>query len=131
MDNESACASLPDFEVRYRFYNAEEGGRANGQPLQGFRCDWRYEEDDIGGTELYMIWPEFLDKQGSPLPAGTPVPASGMAEMTILSPEMRTHVHRRRIKVRVRGYLMEGSRRVAEAVVTRLLAVAAERDGEI
>jgi len=43
--------------------------------------------------------------------------------MWILIPEMRAEIHRARIQPGVRGYFMEGGRRVAEAVVTRVIGL--------
>ena len=42
----------PDFEVRYRFFTVEEGGRAVGAPWQHYRCDWAYDGDDISVNGL-------------------------------------------------------------------------------
>ena len=70
-----------------------------------------------------MIWPEFLAEDGNVLPDGLPVPWTGKASMWILIREMRSELHRMRIKEGVRGYFMEGSRRVAEAVVTRIIGL--------
>jgi hypothetical protein len=61
----------PDFEVHYRFYSAAEGGRHSGPPRQHvYRCDWAYDGDDISQTGIYMIWPEFLARDGSVIPDG-------------------------------------------------------------
>lgn len=43
--------------------------------------------------------------------------------MWVLAPEMRAWVHQHRIREGVQGFFVEGSRRVAEAVVTRVLAL--------
>ena len=113
----------PDFEVRYRFFTREEGGRISGPPWQHYRCDWAYADDDISAAGIYMIHPEFTAEDGSILPEGIPVPWSGTATMWILVPEMRAEIHRSRIAEGVRGYFMEGSHRVAEAVVTRVIGL--------
>lgn len=109
------------FEVRYRFLTPEEGGRRTGQLHQGYRCDWAY--DDISETGLYMIYPQFLAEDGSVFPEGRPVPVSGIATMWILSHEMRVQVHRQRIRPGVKGYMMEGPRRIAGAIVTRVVGL--------
>ena len=72
---------------------------------------------------IFMIHPEFIDEQGLVRPERVPVPVSGLAAMWILIPEMRAKVHCIRIAEGVHGYFMEGSRRVAEAVVTRVLGL--------
>src|SRR5687768_6917942 len=102
-----------DFEVRYRFFTQEEGGRISGPAWQHYRCDWAYADDDITETGIYMIHPEFTAEDGSVLAEGFPVPWSGTATMWILVPEMRAEIHRARIAEGVRGYFMGGSHRVA------------------
>ena len=110
-----------DFEVTYRFYSPEEGGRKSGPPAQLYRSDWSYDGDDIAETGIYMIWPIFLDQNGSIIDPDVFVPSQGIAQMFIVNEEVRESVHARRLRPGVRGYLMEGDKRVAEAVVTRLL----------
>ena len=117
-----------DFEVRYRFYTAEEGGRRTGPAWQYARSDWAYDGDDVAQTGIYMIWPEFMTEDGVVQPEGSPVPWSGLATTWILVPEMRTRVHRSRIHDGVHGYFMEGGRRTAEAIVTRLLGLHSNPD---
>lgn len=112
-----------DFEVRYRFLAAEEGGRFTGPPRQPYRCDWAYDGDDISQAGVFMIHPEFLSPDGSVLPQGSPVGSIGLATMWILDPAMRAGIHRQRIRSSVRGFFMEGSRRVAEAEVTRVIGL--------
>lgn len=114
---------LPDFKVRY--WLLLEGGR---QYYQRMRCDWAYEGDDIAETGIYMIWPEFLALDGSVVPQDTPIPVSGMATMWIMSPEMRRQVHCSRIQLGVKGYFMEGGRRVAEAIVTEMIGLHSNAD---
>ena len=110
-----------DFEVRYRFFTAEEGGRKS-VPRQHIRWDFLYDGDDPQRDGAFIIWPEFVDPAGSPLPEG-PVPSHGLAQMFILSDSMREQVHRHRIAVGVKGYFIEGLKRVAECEVTRLIGL--------
>jgi hypothetical protein len=117
----------PDFEVRYRFLTSEEGGRCTGPPFQHYRSDWSYDGDDPS-KGIYMIYPKFLAEDGSVFPEGVPVPVSGIATMWILSHDMRLQVHRERILEGVRGYFMEGARRVAEATVTRVIGLHTNTD---
>jgi hypothetical protein len=112
-----------DFEVRYRLLAAEEGGRVTCPPRQPYRCDWAYDGDDISQTGIFMIHPEFLSSDGSVLPQGSTVGSTGLATMWILDPAMRAGIHRQRIQSGVRGFFMEGSRRVAEAEVTRVIGL--------
>jgi hypothetical protein len=119
----NASEQLPDFEISYRFLSLAEGGRQNWTPYQHYRCDWSYEGDNIVETGIYMIWPEFLAADGSIFPNDIPVPISGIATMWIVSPEMRLQVHSQRIKLGIKGYFMEGQRRVAEAIVTGVIGL--------
>ena len=111
----------PDFSVRYRFFTAAEGGRA-GAPRQHIRWDFLYHGDDPQRDGLYMIWPEFLDDAGKPLPDG-PVPYEGIAHMFILSDDLREQVHQRRLAIGLKGYFVEGPKRVAECEVTELIGL--------
>ena len=114
-----------DFEVHYRFYTPGEGGRQQ-LPGQHYRCDWSYDGDDVQRVGIFMIHPEFMTADGEVFPefevAGR-VPQEGRATMWILVPEMRGSIHQHRIAVGVRGYFMEGSMRVGEAIVTRIIAL--------
>jgi len=119
---------VQDFDVRYRFLTPTEGGRSSGPPHQGYRSDWAYDGDYIEQTGTYMIWPEFEDETGKVIPQGQPVPATGHARMWIVVDYMKESVHRRRIAVGVKGYFMEGSKRVAEAEVINIAGLAANKE---
>ena len=106
----------PDFKIRYRFIPYEEGGRVQA-PYQGYRSDFHYDGEDVKTDGIYMIYPEFLNQDGSiMLEEETPVPESGEAYMWILSDEMKEY-HRERVVPNRLVWLMEGSRKVAEATV--------------
>ncbi|WP_397385192.1 hypothetical protein [Prosthecobacter sp.] len=113
----------PDFEVAYRFFTSEEGGRLSGPPGQHYRCDWAYSGDDIQRDGIFMIHPEFLTAEGEVDNEEHPVALQGTATMWILIPEMRNEVHQKRIKPGIQGYFMEGNKRVAEATVTKIIAL--------
>lgn len=76
----------------------------------------------ITETGIYMIYPDFLDDMGDSLPTDSPVPVDVElpARMTILVDEMRERIHSKRIKVGVRFFCHEGSKQVAEGVVTKI-----------
>jgi hypothetical protein len=114
---------LHDFLVRYHFLSSEEGGRTSGPPFQGYRCDWAYDGDDIEKTGIYMIWPEFENESSGVILEKQIVPPDGTARMWIVSPELREEIHRARIKVGVKGYFMEGGKKVAEAEVISLVGL--------
>jgi hypothetical protein len=112
----------PDFTSRYRFYTPEEGGRQH-LPGQYYRGDFMYAEDSPQDG-IYMIHHEFTGEDGMVLPEATlPIPRSGTARMWIVVPEIRGKVHCRRIAEGTRYYIMEGSRRVGEGVVTGILGL--------
>jgi hypothetical protein len=70
-----------------------------------------------------MIWPIFVNEDGIPLRNGTQVPAEGAARMLVVDDQLRESVHRQRLAVGVKGFLVEGSKRVAEATVTKFVAL--------
>jgi hypothetical protein len=86
-----------------------------------YRPDWVYPDDPP--KQCWMIWPSFEDGAGRSLKRGTRVSGQGFASMTIVDPQMRAEVHRGRIVVGLRGFMVEGSRRVAEAEVVEILAL--------
>ncbi len=55
---------IHDFEVKYRLYSFEEGGRRT-IPIQGIRWDFWYEHEEHKPNRLYMIYPEFNDSNGN------------------------------------------------------------------
>ena len=112
----------PDFRVKYRFLSENEVGRKS-PPLQGYRCDWLYSEDDPNPVGIWMIWPEFEDEHQKPLLREQIASIQGTARMWILSHECRVEVHRERIKLGTHGYFVEGSRKIAEAEVIEILGL--------
>ena len=112
-----------DFNVQYRFYSFEEGGRTF-LPTQGYRCDFAYQEDDIIETGIYMIHPEFEDNDGNIILDDTiTINQKGTARMWISLPEMREEIHKYKIKIGTKGYFMEGSRRVGEVEVIKIVGL--------
>jgi hypothetical protein len=110
----------PDFVVAYHIYAPENGGRK--VTYQHLRCDFMYEGDDPSEDGIFMIHPEFLDTNGFPLKEEHPVPLEGKASMWVLVPSMRA-LHSSRIKVGVKGYFMEGSRKVGALEVTKIVGL--------
>lgn len=70
-----------------------------------------------------MIWPTFLDTDGSPFERGAIVDISKpiTALMTIISDELRVSEHQKRISPGVEFYLRRGSGTNAEGKVLRIL----------
>ena len=118
----------PDIKVRYRFLSAEEGGGKLYVPFQGLKRDWAYVGDDINKTGIYMIWAEFEDGDGQPLPVGSLVPLQGTARMYIASDELRQQINRKRIRIGTKGFFMEGARKIAEAEVISIINLHYDRE---
>lgn len=110
-----------DFEAEIRIFRNNEGGRRL-PPFNGIRWDFAYAGDDIQETGLFMIHPDFMDDDGDSFPTDRPlqVDCTLRARMIVVSDEMREKVHRKRIAEGVRFYCHEGSRRVAEGIVTKI-----------
>ncbi|MFD0675226.1 hypothetical protein [Cohnella sp. GCM10027633] len=110
-----------DFTVRYRFYSVAEGGRKY-IPHQGYRADFAFEEDFVNRPlSLRVIHPEFEDKENQIiLNDAVSVPICGTARMWVLIATARRERDVKTIKLGMKGYFMEGSRRVAEAEVIEI-----------
>ncbi|WP_316785347.1 hypothetical protein [Pedobacter frigiditerrae] len=108
-----------DFRVKYNFKKPEDGGRQTGEPYQGIRSDFSYAEET--GNGMYMIWPEFEDKNGDVLLYNDkPVPNSGTARMWIINNQMRPF-HYEKIKVGIKGHFREGGLFSADCEVIEIL----------
>ena len=109
-----------DFIVEYRFFSPEEGGRKTGNPIQGYRSDFMY-SDDENLKKLWMIWPEFLDNDDNIiLDKSLRVPTSGKAKMWILN-EALIELHKGRIKIGLKAFFMEGRHKTAECEVIQIV----------
>ncbi len=107
-----------DFKVKYKLYPREEGGRRI--TYQGLRCDFSYLGDDIADG-IYIIHPEFEDINGNIiLDTDEPVPLESTARMWILSPQMRELVHKDRISIGTKGFMMEGPRKIGKLEVIEI-----------
>ena len=110
-----------DFIVIYRLYSQSEGGRK--VTLQHLRCDFMYDGDNPKNDSIYMIHPEFSDANGLPYKEEAIIPLEGKSAMWILVPEMQKSIHQQRIKIGVKGYFMEGSRKVGEVRVDEIVSL--------
>ena len=109
-----------DFIVQYRFFSPEEGGRPNGNPVQGYRSDFMYSGDEKI-RQQWMIWPEFLDNEDSIiLDKSLRVSTSGKAKMWVLN-EALIELHKGRIKIGLKAFFMEGRYIVAECEVIQIV----------
>lgn len=107
----------PDFRVTYRLFTEEEGGRKT-PAYQHIRWDFCY-EDSAMPTGNLMVYPEFLDPDGKMIPNGPFAPV-GQAAMFCLSTSGQTS-HHPYIRPGVRGYFVEGARRVGVCEVVEVL----------
>jgi uncharacterized protein (DUF433 family) len=110
-----------DFQVTYRLFTTEEGGRKIPAG-QGIRWDIRYAEETR--PHNYMVYPEFIDPDGFIVPNGPFAPV-GRANMFILNSDLRS-VHRQLIRPGTRGYFMEGNRRMGVWEVAEVLGLRQE-----
>lgn len=116
---------LPDFEVQYEIYD-----EVASNFTQGARCDFLYEEDNPKTNGIHMIWPEFLDDNGKVILNKTINPKKqGLATMWIGMHESRVKVHRPRLKVGTKGHWVTGSKKIADVVVTKILGLFENEDG--
>ncbi len=114
----------PDFRVSYRFIPYSEGGRVQ-VPYQGYRSDFHYEGEDMQKYGIYMVWPEFLNADGTVIVRPeTMTPESGEAFMWILFFDKMREYHRARAIPGRRGWFMEGAHKVAEATIIEQIGLA-------
>lgn len=117
----------PDFEAEIAILTEEQGGRKM-PPFNYIRWDFGYAEDNPLepkrnlDAQIYMIWPNFLDDDGTPIEKGIPLIGTYNARMHILVREMMDY-HRKRILVGLKFNCHEGARIVARGVVTKLRAI--------
>jgi hypothetical protein len=109
-----------DFEAEITLLTPEQGGR-NLPPHNYIRWDLGY-TDRKPDDPIYMIWPNFLDDRGFPIPKGVPIEGRMIARMHILVKEM-VGFHRQRLLVGTEFNCHEGRRVVAKGIVTKLLAL--------
>lgn len=115
-----------DFIVKYRFFTEKEGGRITGTPIQGYRSDFMYIEDEVKDKNKYKMWmihPEFLDINNNVILDKTiRVLQTGKAQMWILN-ESLYEMHKNRIKIGQKGFFMEGSNKTAECEVIEIISL--------
>jgi hypothetical protein len=109
-----------DFEAEITILTLEQGGRIQ-PPFNYIRWDLGYADRDHDDP-IYMIWPNFLDAHGSPIPKGIPIEGTLIARMHILVKEMMDF-HKQRLFVGTNFNCHEGRRVVARGKVTKLLAI--------
>ena len=113
----------PDFLVKYRFLDEDEGGRSS-LPFQGYRSDIFYEGGDLQKDGIYAVWPEFLDTSLQVITdANTQVPTTGHAYMWIAFFDEMWQFHQKQAQPSKHGWFMEGSRKIASFTVVEQIGL--------
>ncbi len=105
------------FEAEITILTESEGGRRS-PPHNGIRWDFTYAENNPE-NKMYMIWPEFVDDNGDAIDRGVFLEGTLKARMHIVSEKMLP-LHVEKIHVGTEFYCMEGPKRVAHGVVTKV-----------
>lgn len=92
---------------------------------QGIKFDLMYEGDESGA---WMIYYALLDGERRLLPHGVVCQGEVKAYFRILNPELRATVHKQRVKPGIRFFVVVGSHKVAEGVVTEVLHLSDKSD---
>lgn len=85
---------------------------------QGMKHDFMYEGDK---NRAWMIHYALLDAERNLLPEGTLCEGEVKAYFRVLNPELRLTIHKQRIQPGIKFYVVAGSYKVAEGVVTEVL----------
>ncbi|MFT6458774.1 hypothetical protein [Pseudophaeobacter arcticus] len=109
-----------DFEAEITILTSAQGGR-NTPTYNFIRWDLGY-PDRSEFEPVYMIWPNFLDEAGDPIPKGSQIEGTLRARMHIVVREM-VEFHKQRLLVGSRFNCHEGRHVVAQGKVTKLLAL--------
>lgn len=100
-----------DFEIDYTFIDE------NFTPFVGMQTHFKYITDD---QEVWIIFPEFLDKEGIVMMDKRETPAlKGKAEMWIINKD-NTEKHKSKLYVGMRAYITFFHRILAEVIVTKI-----------
>jgi len=106
-----------DFLVKYKLLIQED---YSSKIYQGMRSDFCYKEDE-GKGQIYMIWPEFETKLGDVITdSTTEINQEGTARMYVMLEESRDE-HKKRLKIGQKGFLVNGSHKLAEIEVIEIL----------
>ena len=109
--------SQPDFKAQLKAISQPATGLRSSLH-QGLKLDLMYEGDVRGA---WMIHYALLDADENLLPEGTVCESEVKAYFRVVNPELRVTVHRQRIKIGTQFYVVIGSHKVAQGVVTEVL----------
>jgi hypothetical protein len=110
----------PDFAAQLKAISRQKTG-LRASLRQGVKLDLMYEGDE---RSAWMIYYALLDAEGKLLPQGDVCKGEVRAYFRVLDPELRITVHKQRIQLGVKFYVVIGSNKVAEGVVTEVLYLA-------
>ena len=102
----------PDFRVKYTWVNQSQ------RLFQYMRSDFRYADDD---NQIYAIYPEFEGSDFNILAKEAEIPEEGTATMWILFEEMKDKIHRDKIKVGTRAFMVSGAKVIGKIEVLEIL----------
>ncbi|AFY53910.1 hypothetical protein Riv7116_1345 [Rivularia sp. PCC 7116] len=85
--------------------------------VQGIKLDFMYKEDE---NRAWMIYYALLNSEGNLLSYRSVCEQQVKAYFRVLNPQLRS-IHKQRIKPGIRFYVVVGSHKVAECVVTEVL----------
>ena len=116
-DMNDIYSNEPDFEAEITILTVDQGGRTS-PPYNYIRWDFGYAEENAFEPErnlsanLFMIYPNFLDEFGAPIPKGIPLSGLYRVHMHILIREMVDY-HRGRLTEGIQFNCHAGSKIVA------------------
>lgn len=117
----SAAGQSPDFEVEYEIEVDPE--LSDITIAQGVRCDFLFDGEDPKVDGVYMIWPEFLDDNGSVIINKKLLPEKkGHATMWIGDVKTKRKI-RDRLTLGSKGYWVVGSKKIAKVTVSKILGL--------
>lgn len=112
----------PDFAAQLKAIPQPKTG-IRSSLRQGIKLDFMYEGDKNCAS---MIHYALLDGERNLLPDGTLCEGEVKAYFRVLNLELRLTVHKQRIQPGIKFYVVAGSHKVAEGVVTEVLHLADE-----
>jgi hypothetical protein len=117
MDVEEWVYERPDFAASLQAIPQPETDLRSSL-RQGIKLDLMYKGDESGA---WMIYYALLDEERRLLSQGVVCHSEVKAYFRVLNPELRLTVHKQRVKPGIRFFVVVGSHKVAEGIVTEVL----------
>lgn len=112
----------PDFAAQLKAISQPKTGICS-LLRQGMKHDFKYEGDK---NRAWMIHYALLDAKRNLLSKGTLCEGEVKAYFRVLNSELRLTVHKQRIQPGIKFYVVAGSYKIAEGVVTEVLHLLGE-----